>query len=42
MENSLKEAALQFHEFPVPGKISVTPTKSLATSKDLALAYSRA
>ena len=40
MENSLKEAALQFHEFPVPGKISVTPTKSLATSKDLALAYS--
>jgi len=40
MENSLKEAALKFHEFPVPGKISVTPTKSLATSKDLALAYS--
>ena len=40
MENSLKEAALKFHEFPVPGKVSVTPTKSLATSKDLALAYS--
>ena len=33
MENSLKEAALKFHEFPVPGKVSVTPTKSLATSK---------
>ncbi len=40
MENSLKEAALKFHELPVPGKISVTPTKSLATDKDLALAYS--
>ncbi len=40
MENSLKEAALKFHELPVPGKISVTLTKSLATDKDLALSYS--
>ena len=40
MEESLKEAALRFHEFPVPGKVSVTPTKSLSTSQDLALAYS--
>ena len=40
MSNALKEAALQFHEFPVPGKISVTPTKSLSTQEDLALAYS--
>lgn len=40
MENTLKEAALQFHEFPVPGKISVTPTKSLSSAQDLSLAYS--
>lgn len=40
MEQSLKEAALKFHEFPVPGKVSVTPTKSLTTSEDLSLAYS--
>lgn len=36
----LKQQALDFHEFPVPGKISVTPTKPLATQYDLALAYS--
>ncbi|WP_373755414.1 malic enzyme-like NAD(P)-binding protein [Neisseria sp.] len=39
-EQSLKAEALKFHEFPVPGKISVTPTKNLATQHDLALAYS--
>lgn len=38
--SDLKKQALDFHEFPVPGKISVTPTKSLATQHDLALAYS--
>ncbi|WP_440201822.1 malic enzyme-like NAD(P)-binding protein [Actinobacillus pleuropneumoniae] len=38
--SDLKQQALDFHEFPVPGKISVTPTKSLATQHDLALAYS--
>ncbi len=38
--SNLRQEALDFHEFPVPGKISVTPTKSLATQKDLALAYS--
>ncbi len=40
MDNHLKEAALQFHEFPYPGKIQVAPTKPLATQHDLALAYS--
>ena len=39
-DDKLKQAALDFHEFPVPGKISVTPTKPLATQQDLALAYS--
>lgn len=40
MDDHLKEAALQFHEFPIPGKIQVTPTKPLATQYDLSLAYS--
>lgn len=38
--SDLRQAALDFHEFPKPGKIEVTPTKSLATQRDLALAYS--
>ncbi len=42
--NSEKEqferAALHYHEFPRPGKISVTPIKQLANQRDLALAYS--
>ncbi len=40
MDVQLRQAALDFHEFPQPGKIEVTPTKSLATQRDLALAYS--
>ena len=36
----LREAALEYHEFPTPGKISVTPTKQLTNQRDLALAYS--
>lgn len=40
IDEKLKQAALAFHRFPVPGKVSVTPTKSLATQQDLALAYS--
>src|SRR5688500_2857184 len=36
----LKEAALEYHRWPSPGKISVTPTKAMATQRDLALAYS--
>ncbi|WP_394752255.1 NADP-dependent malic enzyme [Crenothrix sp.] len=37
---SLREAALEYHQFPSPGKISVTPTKHLSNQRDLALAYS--
>eukprot|EP01037_Dinobryon_pediforme_P035911 gene35911-42574_t len=33
-------AALEYHEFPTPGKISVTPTKLLTNQRDLSLAYS--
>ena len=32
--------ALDYHQFPTPGKISVTPTKVLANQRDLSLAYS--
>jgi len=35
-----KKDALDFHSEPTPGKIEVTPTKPLATQRDLALAYS--
>ncbi|XDZ51627.1 NADP-dependent malic enzyme [Neisseriaceae bacterium CLB008] len=40
MDELIKEAALNFHEFPNPGKIQVAPTKPLATQYDLSLAYS--
>ena len=40
MSNSLKEAALYYHRYPRPGKIKITPTKSLTTQQDLSLAYS--
>ena len=39
-DQSLKQAALYYHEFPTPGKISVTPSKQLVNQRDLALAYS--
>ncbi|MBI3440134.1 MAG: NADP-dependent malic enzyme [Proteobacteria bacterium] len=32
--------ALEFHRAPTPGKISITPTKPMATQRDLSLAYS--
>jgi malate dehydrogenase (oxaloacetate-decarboxylating)(NADP+) len=37
---ALHQAALDYHEFPVPGKLSITPTKQLVNQNDLALAYS--
>ena len=40
MDDSFRQAALDYHRLPKPGKISVTPTKSLITQRDLALAYS--
>ena len=40
MDDQLKQSALDFHQYPVPGKIQVSPTKPLATQRDLALAYS--
>ena len=40
MSEDLREAALDYHRYPTPGKISVTPTKVMATQRDLGLAYS--
>ena len=36
----LRRAALEYHEFPVPGKIAVAATKQMLNQRDLALAYS--
>ena len=37
MDEQLRQAALDFHQFPQPGKIQVAPTKPLATQRDLAV-----
>ncbi|MDE2158077.1 MAG: NADP-dependent malic enzyme, partial [Burkholderiales bacterium] len=36
----LRQAALEYHEFPVPGKLAVSATKQMINQHDLALAYS--
>src|SRR5712672_3962180 len=40
IKESRKKAALDYHEFPTPGKLSITATKQLLNQSDLALAYS--
>ena len=35
-----KRAALDYHEFPTPGKLAITATKQMLNQRDLALAYS--
>jgi malate dehydrogenase (oxaloacetate-decarboxylating)(NADP+) len=40
MADDLKEAALEYHRSPTPGKLGVVATKPLANQRDLALAYS--
>ena len=40
LRQQLRAAALEYHQFPSPGKIAVTPTKSVLNQRDLALAYS--
>lgn len=40
MDDTLAKLALDYHAYPTPGKISVTPTKTLANQDDLSLAYS--
>jgi malate dehydrogenase (oxaloacetate-decarboxylating)(NADP+) len=36
----LRRAALEYHEFPTPGKIAIAATKQMVNQRDLALAYS--
>ena len=37
--SNLKQQALDYHEFPTPGKLSVESSKPCATQEDLSLAY---
>ena len=39
-QNVLRQAALDYHELPQPGKISVEASKQMVNQHDLALAYS--
>lgn len=41
MDEEIRKKALEYHRFPKPGKIQVSPTKALSSQRDLALAYSR-
>ena len=36
----LRQSALEYHEFPKPGKVAIAATKPMANQHDLALAYS--
>ena len=38
--DSLRQAALDYHEFPKPGKLEIRATKPMANGRDLARAYS--
>lgn len=38
--DELRQAALEYHEFPIPGKIAIAATKQMINQHDLALAYS--
>ncbi len=40
LREDIKQAALDYHKHPTPGKIKITATKALNTQQDLALAYS--
>ena len=40
MDEDFRKAALDYHRFPRPGKLTVEPTKRMATQRDLGLAYS--
>ncbi|TRZ98690.1 MAG: NADP-dependent malic enzyme [Rhodocyclaceae bacterium] len=40
MDERIRAEALEYHRYPKPGKIAVTPTKALTSQTDLSLAYS--
>lgn len=39
-QKTARQAALEYHKFPKPGKLEIRATKPLANGRDLALAYS--
>ncbi|WP_075996879.1 NADP-dependent malic enzyme [Salaquimonas pukyongi] len=39
-QSIIRRAALDYHEFPQPGKLEIRPTKPMASPRDLARAYS--
>ncbi|MEJ6403604.1 NADP-dependent malic enzyme [Yoonia sp. 2307UL14-13] len=39
-KDTLRQAALKYHQFPKPGKLEIRATKPLANGRDLARAYS--
>ncbi|WP_298261032.1 NADP-dependent malic enzyme [uncultured Litoreibacter sp.] len=39
-QNALRQAALDYHRFPKPGKLEIRATKPLANGRDLSRAYS--
>ena len=39
-KEGLRQAALDYHQFPKPGKLEIRATKPLANGRDLARAYS--
>jgi len=40
MDEDFRQAALDYHRLPRPGKLAIEPTKRMATQRDLSLAYS--
>jgi malate dehydrogenase (oxaloacetate-decarboxylating)(NADP+) len=40
MDDDFRKAALDYHRLPRPGKLAIEATKTMATQRDLALAYS--
>src|ERR1700692_3296005 len=39
MDEDFRRAALDYHRLPRPGKLTIEPTKRMATQRDLSLAY---
>ena len=39
-QESLAKAALEYHRYPIPGKLEINATKRMVNQRDLALAYS--
>lgn len=39
-KDKFDQAALDYHRYPKPGKLEITPTKNMVNQRDLALAYS--